>query len=117
MVHDEEHQFNRLGQRLVKHYPVEVLKAEIWDGARYESKDSRKGSRILLWFQKLTMVHWARFFLLPARLQAFAGSIYGWYVGEFNFPVRFAYIYGSNIFDNEREGGMVNDIAKKISWL
>ena len=116
LIHNEEHQFNRLGQRLVKHYPVEVLKAEIWDGSTYEIKIQGRGEEYFL-VPETSMVYWARFFLLPARLQAHAGSIYGWYVGEFNFPVRFTYLHGSNIFDNEREGGMVNDVAKKLAAI
>ena len=28
-----------------------------------------------------------------------------------------SYIYGSNIYSDEREGGIVNDIAKKLAFI
>ena len=116
VVYGEEHNFNRLGQKLVKHYPIELLKAEIWDGHDYEKKNLGRNAEVFL-VPEINMVHWSRFFLLPARLRIYAGGFYGWGFGEFNFAVRFSYLYGSNIYENEKEGGLVNDIAKKLAAI
>ena len=113
---EEEHQFNRLGQRIVKHYPIELLKVEIWDGSEYENKNLGRTQEVFL-IKETGMVHWSRFFLFPSRLRVYAGGFYGWGFGEFNFPVRFTYLYGSNIYENEREGGLVNDVAKKLTAI
>ena len=114
--YEENHDFNRHGFHLVKNYPIEVINVSIWDGAGYETKlQGRQGEFFLV--PDTGMVYFARYFLLPARIQAYVGAAWGWGLGEFTFPVQISYFYGSNIYDNEREGGMVNDIAKKLAAI
>jgi len=61
------------------------------------------------------MIYYARFFILPARIQSY--GVWGFGHGEFSKAVRMTYVYGSNIWDNELEGGIVNDISKKMAAI
>ena len=113
---DEEHDFNRNGIHLVKNYPIEILDLSIWDGRAYEVKKQGRNEEFFL-VPDQGMIYFARFFLLPARIQAYGAALWGWGFGEFSHPVKISYIYGSNIFDNEREGGLVNDVTKKMAAI
>ncbi len=116
IIIDEEHEFNRAGFHLVKNYPTDVLEVSIWDGSQYEVKDQGRDQEYFL-VPETGMVIFSRFFILPARIQAYGAALWGWGFGEFSSPVRVSYIYGSNIWDNEREGGIVNDLAKKMAAI
>ena len=115
-VEFEDHQYIRSGFQLVKKYPIELLSLEIWNGADYERKNIGRNQEFFL-VPETGMVYFSRFFILPARIQAYGGSLWGWGYGEFTNPVRVRYIYGSDIYTSEREGGLVNDICKKIAAI
>ncbi len=108
--YDEEHDFERAGTQLVKTYATNVLKLEIWNGGGYDLKVQGRTEDYFL-VKDQNMIYYARFFILPARIQSY--GVWGFGHGEFSKAVRITYIYGSNIWDNEQEGGVVNDIAKK----
>ena len=116
MVTDEEHDFSSTGFQLYKKYPIEILSLDIWDGGVYERKMEGRDKEFFL-VKETGMIYFSRFFLLPVRLRAYAGSYYGWGTGEFNMAVRVDYLYGNNIYDSDREGGLVNDITRKIVAL
>ncbi len=116
IIIEEEHEFNRGGMQLVRNYATDVFKLEIWNGAEYETKDQGRNQEYFL-VRTTNMVHFARFFILPARIQAYGAAMWGWGYGEFSFPVRVNYLYGSNIYNNEREGGLVNDLTKKLAAI
>lgn len=113
---NEEHDFNRAGFQLVRNYPTNILSLGIWDGANYDMKTEGRDSDFFL-VENTGMIHFARFFLLPARIQAYGAAMWGWGFGEFTYPVRVSYIYGSNIYEDEREGSLVNMITKKMAAI
>lgn len=122
IAYDEEHEFNRSGFQTIKNYPTNILELRIWNGAEFELKtgpgilnNDRTNDYFLV--QNTGMVHFSRFFILPARIQSYGAALWGWGFGEFSHPIRITYIHGSNIYDNEREGGTVNDLAKKMAAL
>ena len=114
-VEFEDHQYIRSGFQLVKKYPIELLSLDIWNGAQYERKSIGRNQEFFL-VPETGMVYFSRFFILPARIQAYGGSLWGWGYGEFTNPVRVKYLYGNTIFD-PREGGIVNDITKKLAAI
>ena len=107
---DEEHDFNMAGFRLRHNYPTRMLRLEIWDGSAYDIRTEGRGNDYFM-VPGTAMVYFSRYFVYPARFQG--SLIWNWGFGEFNYSVRVNYIYGSDIFTNEREGGIVNDIATK----
>ena len=109
---DEEHDYIRPGFALVNNYPTQLLRLQIWNGSTYDIKTEGRGNDYFL-VPDVGMVYYSRFFNLPARIQAYSGGA-PW--GEFSFSVRVSYIYGNSIY-NEREGGIVNDVAKKLAAL
>lgn len=116
IVYDEHHEFNRSGFQLVKNFPTQVLKLEIWNGADWEVKEQGRNKEYFL-ADDYGMIYFSRFFILPARIQSYGAALWGWGHGEFAHPVRVTYIYGNNIYYNEREGGLVNDITKKLAAI
>ena len=113
---EEEHEFNRAGMQLVRNYATDIFKLEIWTGSDYETKTQGRNQEYFL-VQNTNMVHYARFFILPARIQAYGAAMWGWGFGEFSFPVRVTYLYGSNIYSDEREGGLVNMITRRMAAI
>jgi hypothetical protein len=121
-VQNEEHMFNPSGFQLVKSYPTNILSLSIWDGGSFETKtgsgiNNTDRTNDFFLVPDTGMLYFSRFFILPARLQSYRASLWGWGFGEFQFPVRVSYIYGSNLYTNEREGLVVNSIAKKLAAI
>jgi hypothetical protein len=119
----EEHPFNVSGFQLKKAYPTNIISLSIWNGSEYQAKtgsgannDDRTNDYFFV--SDTSMVYFSRYFLLPARLQgSFATNIWGWGMGEFQYPIQVSYLYGSNPFVNSREGNIVRDIAKKLAAI
>ena len=116
IVYEEKHEFNRSGFQLVKNFATQVLKLEIWNGANWEEKRQGREQEFFM-VPDFNMVYFSRFFILPARIQSYGAALWGWGHGEFAQPVRVTYVYGNNIYYNSREGGIVNDVAKKLSAI
>lgn len=112
--YDEEHDFERAGTQLVNSYATDVLKLEIWNGGGWDLKTQGRTEDYFL-VKDQNMIYYARFFILPARIQSY--GVWGFGHGEFSKAVRVTYVYGSNIWDNELEGGTINDIAKKMAAI
>ena len=112
--YDEEHDFERAGTQLKKSYATNILKLGIWNGGSYDIKTQGRHEDYFL-VKDQNMIYYARFFILPARIQSY--GVWGFGHGEFSKAVRMTYVYGSNIWSNELEGGIVNDIAKKMAAI
>ena len=114
IVENEEHEFLRAGFQLKRTYASKVLRLEVYNGSTYDTKTQGRTEDYFL-VPDTGMVYYARFFILPARIVAYgaASALWGHGFGEFTFPVRVSYLYGKNIFTDEREGGLVNDITRK----
>jgi len=113
---DEEHDFLRSGFRLVESYPQEIAQLEIWTGSQYDTKTEGRTADYFL-VKDTGMVHYARFFILPARIQAYSGSAWGYGWGEFTYPVRVSYFHGGDIHGHGPEGGIVWDITRKLAAI
>ena len=63
------------------------------------------------------MVHFARYFFLPARFRGFNTPTFRFGGGEFIQPVRVRYLYGRNIGTDAREANYVHEVAKKLAAI
>jgi len=113
---EEEHDFLRSGFRLVESYPKEITSLEIWTGSQYDSKiEGRQNDFFLV--KDTGMVYYARFFILPSRMQGSSGSAWGYAWGEFTYPVRVSYFHGGDVNGHGSEGGVVWDITRKLAAI
>ena len=114
IVVDEYQQFNLNGFHLDRADAYKVLSLQVWNGANWDTKtQGRKNDYFLV--PDTNMVHFSRYFLLPARFQSYNAPVWRWGGGEFTMPVKVTYLYGRDIHTDVREGGMVQDIAKMIT--
>lgn len=108
----EEHQFNLNGIRLLERDIQRITRVQVYNGSEYETKtQGRTGDYFFV--ADTGMLYWARYFLLPARLQSYNAPVWQWGLGEFNFPVRVSYIYGKDIITDNEQGPLVFDITRK----
>ncbi|MDP3917303.1 MAG: hypothetical protein Q8Q42_03380 [Nanoarchaeota archaeon] len=113
-VEDEEYQFNMAGFKLKHRDIVAICKMEVWNGGGYETKtQGRTGDYFVV--QELGLIKFSRFFMLPARFTSGNSPTGRWGWGEFEFPCRLSYLYGSSTFTDALRGGMVFDICKKMA--
>ena len=63
------------------------------------------------------MVQFSRYFLLPARFQSYNAPVWRWGGGEFTMPVKISYLAGRDINTDYRQGGTIQDIAKKLAAM
>ena len=112
-VAEEYHDFNLNGFKLDRPDPYKILRLSIWDGADWEVKDtSRKQDYFLL--KEVGMVHFSRYFLLPARFMSYNAPIWRFGGGEFMMPVKVDYLSGRDIHADAREAGIVFDATRKL---
>ena len=115
-VANEYHEFNLNGMHLDHADPYKILKLEIWNGASWDSK--RQGRKVDFFMVPDTgLVHFSRYFLLPARFQSYNAPVWRWGGGEFTMPVKVTYLSGRDIHMDVRGGGIVHDTAKKIAAI
>ena len=113
-VEDEEYQFNMAGFKLKHRDIVAITKLEVWNGGTYEIKtQGRTGDYFVV--NELGLVKFSRFFMLPARFTSGNSPTGRWGWGEFEFPCRISYLYGSSTHTDALRGGMVFDICKKMA--
>lgn len=109
---NEEHHFNIAGFKLLRQDTRSTTRLQIWNGSEYDTKVEGRGNDYFL-VPETGIVYFARYFLLPARLQSFTAPWpYGW--GEYEAPVRVSYFYGSDVHTDDRRGGIVFDITQKL---
>ena len=115
-VANEYHEFNLNGMHLDHADPYKVLKLEIWNGGGWDTK--RQGRRLDFFLVPDTgLVHFSRYFLLPARFQSYNAPIWRWGGGEFTMPVKVSYLTGRDMALDTRGGGIVHDAAKKMAAI
>ena len=92
-IANEYHEFNLNGMHLDHADPYKVLNLQIWNGASWDSK--RQGRRLDYFLVPDTgLVHFSRYFLLPARFQSYNAPVWRWGGGEFTMPVKVTYLTG-----------------------
>jgi len=115
-VVDEHHEFNLSGLKLHMPDPQSIISLKIWDGADWETKD--QGRKSDYFFIPATgMVHFARYFLLPARFQSYNAPVWRWGGGEFSQPIKITYLAGRDINTDITQGGIVQDVCKKLAAI
>ena len=115
-VANEYHQFNLNGFHLDKPDPYKILKLEIWNGANWDEKRQGRTKDFFL-VPDTGMVQFSRYFLLPARFTSYNAPVWRWGGGEFTMPVKVTYLNGRDIQTDVRQGGMIQDIAKKLAAI
>ena len=111
---EEYHQFNLNGFKLDRPDAYKILDVKIWNGANWDSKRQGRTKDFFL-VKDTNMVHFSRFFLLPARFTSYNAPVWRWGGGEFTMPVKVTYLYGRDIQTDVRQGGIVQDITKMIA--
>ncbi len=115
-IANEYHEFNLNGMHLDHADPYKILKLEIWNGGGWDSK--RQGRRLDFFLVPDTgLIHFSRYFLLPARFQSYNAPVWRWGGGEFTMPVKITYLNGRDIALDTRGGGIVHDAAKKMAAI
>jgi len=113
---DEHHEFNLSGLKLHMPDPQSIISLKIWDGADWEVKT--QGRKSDYFFVPVTgMVHFARYFLLPARFQSYNAPVWRWGGGEFSQPIKITYLAGRDINTDITQGGIVQDVCKKLAAI
>ena len=113
-VVDEFHDFNLNGFKLDRADPYKIQDFAIWTGGSWDTKTAGRGNDYFL-IPDTGMVHFARFFILPARFQTYAAGSWRWGAGEFTQPVKVSYLSGRSIHGDAREGAYVHETTKKMA--
>ena len=115
-VANEYHEFNLNGMHLDHADPYKILKLEIWNGGGWDNK--RQGRKLDFFLVPDTgLIHYSRYFLLPARFQSYNAPIWRWGGGEFTMPIKVTYLTGRDIALDTRGGGIVHEAAKKMAAI
>ena len=115
-IHDEYHEFNLNGMKLDKPDAYKIITLKIWNGASWDIKTQGRKTDFFL-VSDTGMVHFSRYFLLPARFTSYNAPVWRWGGGEFTMPIKISYLTGRDINMDYRQGGMVQDIAKKLAAM
>jgi len=113
-VAGEYHQFNLGGIKLDKPDVYKILSLKIWNGSSWDTKtQGRTGDFFLV--PDTGMIQFSRYFLLPARFTNISSARGAWGGGEFTMPIKINYLSGRDIETDVRQGGIVQNMAKKLS--
>ena len=113
-VYNETHEFDYNGIKLDRRGVRRMFKAEIWNGSEFELL--AEGRQNEYYFDKDTgMIHFSRYFFLPARFGASSALSSRFGGGEFLKPIRVSYQYGTNVNLDQQQGGYVHELARKLS--
>ena len=115
-VANEYQQFNLSGIKVDKSDPYKILSLKIWNGGSWDTKSQGRTADFFL-VPDTGMIHFSRYFLLPARFGSINASMGAWGGGEFTMPVKITYLAGRDIASDVRQGGIVTDIAKKMAAI
>jgi hypothetical protein len=115
-IHEEYHGFNLNGFKLDKPDGFKIFDLKIWSGASWDSKtQGRKND--FFFVPDTNMIQFSRYFLLPARFTSYNAPVWRWGGGEFTMPVKISYMHGKDIATDSRRGGMVFDMARKLTAI
>ena len=115
-VAEEYHDFNLNGFKLDRPDPYKIISLDIWDGGDWETKNTGRGQDYFL-LKEVGMVHFSRYFLLPARFMSYNAPIWRFGGGEFMMPVKVSYLAGRDIHADARESGIVHEAARKLAAI
>ena len=115
-VANEYQQFNLNGFHLDKPDAYKILKLEIWNGGGWDTKRQGRTKDFFL-VPDTNMIQFSRYFLLPARFTSYNAPVWRWGGGEFTMPVKVTYLHGRDIQTDVRQGGVIQDIAKKLAAI
>ena len=115
-VANESHQFNLSGIKLDKPDPYKILSLKIWNGGSWDTKTQGRTNDYFL-VPDTGMIHFSRYFLLPARFSGINSSMGAWGGGEFIMAVKITYLSGRDIATDIRQGGIVTDTTKKLAAM
>jgi len=116
IIWNEHHEFNLNGFKLDRFPVYKVNELKIWSGGSWDSKtQGRKNDYFFV--TDTGMVHFSRYFLLPARFTSYNAPVWRWGGGEFVMPIKVSYLYGENIATDTREGATVTDMCKKMAAI
>ena len=115
-VAEEYHDFNLNGFKLDRPDPYKIINLDIWDGGEWETKNPGRQNDFFL-LKEVGMVHFSRYFLLPARFMSYNAPIWRFGGGEFMMPVKVSYLSGIDIHADAREAGIVFDAARKLAAI
>ena len=115
-VADEKHDFNIFGFKPDRRDVYKILDLAVWDGSEFDSRSQGRDKDYFL-TRDTGMIHFSRYFFLPARFRGFNTPTFRFGGGEFITPVRIKYLYGRNLATDVREGGFVTELAKKMAAI
>jgi hypothetical protein len=115
-VVDEYHEFNLNGMKLEMPNPQKIISLKIWNGASWDSK-SQGRTQDFFFVPTTGMVQFSRYFLLPARFTSYNAPVWRWGGGEFTMPIKITYLAGRDINTDALQGGIVQEIAKKMAAI
>ena len=116
IIHDEYHEFNLSGFKLDRPDPSKVIHLKIWNGSSWDIKTQGRRKDFFL-VHDTGMIHFSRYFLLPARFQSYNAPVWRWGGGEFTMPIKVTYLNGRDFNTDVRENGIVHDACKKIAAM
>ena len=114
IVLEEDHNFNIFGFKPDRKNVSRILSMEVWDGATYETKVEGR-NKDYFFVPDTGMIHFSRFFFLPARFASLHSPSARFGGGEFISPIRISYVYGKHPNEDAREGPMVTELTKKLT--
>tara|TARA_R100001510_G_C7461004_1_gene81530 strand:- start:22 stop:513 length:492 start_codon:yes stop_codon:yes gene_type:complete len=115
-VADEKHDFNIFGFRPDRPDPYKILELAVWDGSEFDVRSKGRDKDYFL-VRDTGMIHFSRYFFLPARFRGFNTPTFRFGGGEFIMPIKIKYLYGRNIGTDVREGPFVTEITKKLAAI
>jgi len=113
-IQDEYHEFNLNGMKLDRPDGYKIQSLKIWNGASWDTKTQGRSKDYFL-VPDTGMVQFSRYFLLPARFTSYNAPVWRWGGGEFTQPIKITYLAGRDISTDYRQGGIVQDICKKMA--
>ena len=112
----EYHDFNLNGFKPMHSDLYKLLSLKVWSGANWDSKElSRKGD--FFFVPDTGMIHFSRYFILPARFASYNAPIWRWGGGEFTTPIKIEYLAGRDFHTDQREAGIVFDCSRKLAAI
>jgi len=110
----EYHDFNLNGFKPMHPDLYKLLSLKVWSGSEWEKKAT--GRKEDYFFVPDTgMIHYSRYFILPARFASYNAPVWRWGGGEFTTPVKIRYLAGRDFHTDQRESGLVFDITRKLA--